>query len=101
MVRGMRESDADNRDGIAAGRDRLRKAALFDLDGALADISLLPVMQPGDPRLEELKSLPDRHRLIPAHDWVVELAAEQRRAGIAVIVLTREGNVGVRTARSG
>jgi beta-phosphoglucomutase-like phosphatase (HAD superfamily) len=87
MVGGMPESDADSQDRLAAGRERLPKAALFDLDGALADISLLPVMQPGDPRLKVLESRPDRHRLVPAHDWVVELAAEQRRAGIAVIVL--------------
>ena len=88
MVSGMQESDPDSRDRLTAGRERLPKAALFDLDGALADISLLAVMHPGDPRLKELESRPDHHRVVPAHDWVVELAAEQRRAGIAVIVLT-------------
>ena len=88
MVSGMQESDPDSRDRLTAGRERVPKAALFDLDGALADISLLAVMHPGDPRLKELESRPDHHRVVPAHDWVVELAAEQRRAGIAVIVLT-------------
>ena len=84
----MPESGADSRDRPVASRERLPKSALFDLDGALADISLLPVMHPGDPRLKGLESHTDHHRIVPAHDWVVELAAEQRRAGIAVIVLT-------------
>ena len=70
MVSGMQESDADNGDRLTAGRER-PKAALFDLDGALADISLLPVMHPGDPRTKELQSRPDHHRVVPAHDWVV------------------------------
>jgi hypothetical protein len=84
----QRPGDADSRGPFTAGKDRLRKAAVFDLDGTLADISLLPVMHPGDPRLKDFESRPDSHRLVPAHDWVVELAVQQRRAQIAVIVLT-------------
>jgi hypothetical protein len=75
----QRPGDADSRGPFTAGKDRLRKAAVFDLDGTLADISLLPVMHPGDPRLKDFESRPDSHRLVPAHDWVVELAVERSR----------------------
>lgn len=66
----------------------MREAALFDVDGTLADVSGVRHYVLADPRRKNFEKFHAGASYVPAHADVVDLAREQHEAGRVVVVVT-------------
>jgi FMN phosphatase YigB (HAD superfamily) len=65
-----------------------QQAAIFDVDGTLADVTGVRHYVLNDPRRKNFDAFHAAASFVPAHAHVVELAQQQRAARRAIVVVT-------------